>query len=89
MRISERPGIQTAEGEDMEVRVTWRWVPGDKLPDASLTEKYNSEAVKVNISLLLFADDTTVIGNKEELETGVRRMTEEMARFEVRTHPDK
>ena len=40
MRISERAGIQTADGEDMEVGVTWRWVLGDKLPDASLTEKY-------------------------------------------------
>ena len=64
-------------------------MPGDKLPDVVLTEKYNSEAVSVNIILLLFADDTTVIGNREELETEVRRMMEEMARFEGRTHPDK
>ena len=39
----ERARIQTAEGEDMEVGVTWRWAPGDKLPDAGLREKYNSE----------------------------------------------
>ena len=89
MRISERARIQTAEGENMEAGATCRWVTGDELLDAGLAEKYNSEAEIVNISLLFFADDTIVIGNREELETGVRRMTEEMARFEERTHPDK
>ena len=77
MRIAERARIQRAEREDMEDRVIWKWMPGDKLPDTSLREKYNSNNVSVNISLLLFADDTTIIGNREELETGVKRMTEE------------
>ena len=48
-----------------------------------------STTVSVNISLSIFADDTTVIGNRKELETGVRRMTEKMERFEQRTHPQK
>ena len=49
MRIAERARFQTAEGEDMEVGVTWRWVPSDILPDAGQRKKYNSEAVSVNI----------------------------------------
>ena len=64
-------------------------MPGDKLPNAGLTEKYNSEAVSANINLLLLADDMAVIGNREELETGVRRMKKKKARFEERTRPDK
>ena len=55
---------------------------GDKLPDAGLKEKYNSEALSFNINLSLFADDTTLIINMEELETGVGRITGEMVHFD-------
>ena len=42
-RIAERSIIQMSEGEDMEVGITWIQVPGDKLPDAGLTEVQPNE----------------------------------------------
>ena len=52
-------------------------------------EKFNSEANTINVSLSLFADDTTIIGNKEEITAGVERMKETIKTFEETNNDDK
>ena len=55
----------------MEAGVKWKWVPGSSFPSTGRWEKENSEAVKVEITSSLFADETTIIGNSEEVSTGL------------------
>ena len=52
-------------------------------------ERGCSEAVEVRISELLFADDTTELGDKGELEIGVQVVKDVMGQFEERTNESK
>ena len=69
--------------------VSVMWVPGSSLPGKRLWEKSNSEAIEVVVDLSLFADDTTVVGDEDELEDGVAATKRVMSRFEERNNDDK
>ena len=52
-------------------------------------ERANSEAVEVCIEKSLFADDTTILGNKAEIDGGVEVTKKVMASFEERNNDGK
>ena len=49
----------------------------------------NDEAKEVRFRELLFADDTAIVGTKEEMDGGVNAMKEMMGRFEERSNDQK
>ena len=49
-------------------------------------EKENSEAIKVRVEMSLFADDATIVGNKKEIEEGVKTTKEVTGKFEERNN---
>ena len=52
-------------------------------------ERGNVEAKEIQIDCMLFADDTTVVGTKGEMDESVRRVREVMGRWEERHNEDK
>ena len=74
----------------MEVGVPWKWVKGDFLPPKD-PEKWasGSAAEDVKVSLVLFADDTTLIGTKCELEEGKTAVKNALLEFEEKCHDGK
>ena len=68
---------QTEEGrenEGGEVRVEWKWVPGSAFAGAESWERGCTEAKSVRVTSALFADDTTIVCKKGELQEGVREV---------------
>ena len=49
----------------------------------------NWELKEVNVTLSLFADDTTIVGVKGEMEGRVRAVKEVMSRWEEMNNEDK
>ena len=86
MRIAAKDRKREGEGLDLEVGIPFKWVPGSSFPAESLKEKHNSEAKRIRLDKGLFADDTTILGRKKELEIGVRITKETMAKFEERNN---
>ena len=84
MRSAERARKENAEGRGEQVGVKWRWQPRNALPSGNLWERYSSEAESRDITLSLFADDTTVVGQR-----GVREMKRVMESFEERNNDEK
>ena len=72
-----------------EVGVEWRWIPGSSFAGTGTWERNGSEAKEVRFRELLFADDTTIVGTKEEMDGGVNAMKEVMGRFEERSNDQK
>ena len=89
MRSAEAKRRVRAEEEEREVGVRWRWQPGNSFPSSNLWERYSSEAENKKISLSLFADDTTIIGTKDEIEQGVTAVKSITNDFEERNNDDK
>ena len=89
MRLATKARKRKAEELDKEVGIKMKWVPGSSFPAASRWEKKNSEAKRIRIERGLFADDTTIAGQKGELEDGVRETKEVMGKFEERNNDDK
>ena len=58
-------------------------------PAKNLWENYCSEAEGKIVSLSLFANDTTVVGRKEEIDEGVREMKKIMSKFEEKNNDNK
>ena len=69
--------------------IVMRWVPWSAFPATQAWERGCSNAVEVRVVDSLFADDTTEIGDKKELETGVQVVKEVMDRFEERNNEAK
>ena len=72
-----------------EVGVTWNWMPGSSFAGAAIWENRSGETKKVNLSDLLFADDTTIVGKKKEMEAGVKKVKDVMGQWEERTNESK
>ena len=89
MRLASKARKRKAEELDYEVGICMKWVPGSALPSTGGFEKYNSEAKRIKIARGLFADDTTIAGNKKELDTGVAETKAIMGKFEERNNDDK
>ena len=75
--VSDRPGVE------------WRWIPGSSFAGNRVWEKGCTEAKSVWITSALFADDTTIVGTKGELDEGVNAIKNEMNRWEERNNDDK
>ena len=86
MRQAEKERLREG-GEGVGVR--WRWMPGSSFAGTRVWERGSSEAKGVTITSALFADDTTIIGRKRELEEGVEKVKEVMGRWEERNNDDK
>ena len=69
--------------------VEWRWIPGSSFAGTGTWERSGSKAKEVRFRELLFADDTTIVGTKEEMDGGVNAMKEVMGRFEERSNDQK
>ena len=80
---------EEAREREEEVGVGWRWVPGGSFAGTGNWEKECSEAREVKMKLVLFADDTTILGKKGELDRGVDRVKEVMGRWEEKNNEDK
>ena len=89
MRIAAKDRKRERKLLDLEVGIPFKWVPGSSFPAESLKEKHNSEAKRIRLDKGLFADDTTILGRKKELEIGVRITKETMAKFEERNNDHK
>jgi hypothetical protein len=89
MRVGTRERKRKADEAGLEMGITFKYVPGSSFPASSSWERFNSEAKKLRVDKELFADDTTVIGHKKEMETGLRVMKEVMERFEEKNNEDK
>ena len=88
MRIARRERKRKADEMGLEMGIPFMFVPGISLP-SQLAEKPNSEAKRVRIDLSLFADDTTVIGRRKEIEVGLRVTKEIMSKFEEKNNDAK
>ena len=86
MRQAEEERMRRG-GEDVGIR--WRWMPGSSFAGTRVWERGSSEAKGVTITSALFADDTTIIGKRRELEEGVEKVKEVMGRWEERNNDDK
>ena len=89
MRAAERERRNRAEEEGRETGIPWKWVPGNVFPSMGLWERQNSEAIKYHFTAALFADDTTVLGERDNIETEVGITKEKMGTYEERTNDDK
>ena len=69
--------------------VEWRWIPGSSFAGTGTWERNWSEVKEVRFRELLFADDTTIVGTKEEMDGGVNAMKEVMGKFEERSNDQK
>ena len=89
MRIATRKRKEKAQETNLEMGLTYKWVPGSSFPNEARWEKKNSEAREIIINKGLFANDTTEIGRKKELEQGVEATKEAMNSLEERNNEDK
>ena len=64
MRVALKKRLKAAEVVGKVAEVVMKWVPGSSFSCAW-------EAVEVRVPKSLFADDTTIVGNVEELQDGV------------------
>ena len=90
MRIGAKSRKRKAEETDLDVGISFRWIPGSAFPCQGTWEKSsNSEAKRVKLDKGLFADDTTIAGKKRELEQGVNEIKKVMNMFEERNNDEK
>ena len=89
MRVAAIERRRRAGEVGLVAGVVVRWVPGSAFPSEKTWEKKNLEAVDVVVDKSLFADDTTILGNMEELEEGVKTTKEVMGWYEERNNDGK
>ena len=90
MRLATKKRRKRAEETELEMGLNFRWIPGSFFPNERRKEsKENSEASSVNIDKGLFADDTTKVGKKKELDQGIAITKEVMNSLEERNNDEK
>ena len=89
MRRAEEARKEEAEREGRQVGVKIRWQPGNSFPSSNLWEKYSSEAETRMVTMSLFADDTTIVGRRDEIEEGTEIVKRIMEEFEEKNNDDK
>jgi len=90
MREAHNKRSTTAAANEKQPGIEWRWIPGNFFPpEATRRANNSSEAERFFITHSLFADDTTIIGTKSELEAGIRAVKQGMAAFEERCNDAK
>ena len=88
MRTAERNRLERGE-QEAPPGIEWSYVPGSNFPSLNLWEKFNSEATKTRLTSSLFADDTTILGETEEMTEGVRIIKETMKEYEEKNNDNK
>ena len=76
-----------AAGGECGIKI--KWVPGSNFPSEKSYEKYNSEALEVRVDMALFADDTTGLGYRAEMDGGMEEIKKVMGNFEEKNNDDK
>ena len=89
MRLATKARKRKAEETVTDFGINFKWIPGSNIPGNNMREKPNSEAKRVKIDKGLFADDTTIVGRKKELQQGVDETKKVMSLFEERNNDDK
>lgn len=78
-----------SEDERDEREVVWKWIPGGMFAGEHAWERGCTEAKEVRVTSALFADDTTIVGTKGEIDESVRRVKGVMNKWEERNNDDK
>ena len=73
MRIAKKERDKKAMEEGKTAGLVVKWVPGSAFPAENTWEKKCSEAVTVVVEKSLFTDDTTAVGEKQELKQDWRK----------------
>ena len=89
IKVAEEKRKKNSETTKKTVGIAWRHLEQNKPPSASQFGKYNSEAKTTSFSMSLFADDTTILGNKDEMETGCQIIKDTMQKFEEKNNSTK
>ena len=89
MRLASKEREIQARREGGDSGIGFKYVPGSYIPGDKLWEKKNSEARVKRVDTGLFADDTSGIGKKEELEAGMIIVKENMKRVEEKNNDSK
>ena len=87
MRIAIKERQENAD-PTTNVGIKWGWIPGNNIPGEG-RETYNSEVRDTTFNIPLFADDTTIIGTKAEIDRGVHSIKTVMSRFEEANNESK
>ena len=69
--------------------MVWKSVPGGSFAGERVWEHGGAEAVSVSITSALFADDTTLLGKKGDMDENVRVTKEVMSKWEECDNADK
>ena len=88
MRRAAEKRRETATELGMKVGLEWMWIPGNSFPPRNVN-KPNSNARKFTIEDSLFADDTTLVGNRREMAFGKEVIKREMRKYEEICHDGK
>ena len=86
MRVAKKKRQEKAAEDGRQAGIVMKWVPGSAFPAVSTWEKKCSEAVAVTVEKSLFADNTTAVGEKTELEVGIEVTKRIMKQFEERNN---
>ena len=70
MRVATEMRKEKANEKELDVGIRWSYMPGNSLPPAHKKYTFNSEAKRTDFDLSLFADDTTIIGNNQDIGMG-------------------
>ena len=89
MRIASKKRKREAQEEGTEAGIEITFVPGSSFPGNRTWEKFSSENKKIRVDNALFADDTTGLGVKKELDKGIETVKEVMMKLEEKNNDDK
>ena len=89
MRVATEVRKEKANDIGWDVGIKWSYMPGNSLPPVHKKYTFNSEAKRTDFDLSLFADDTTIIGNGQEIDMGKELIEEVMGNFEEQTNKSK
>ena len=74
----------------MSMGIPWLWKPGYSFPTKSQSKAmYSYEIEELELVESLFADDTTLLGTKDEIFLGRDTVIEVMSMFGEKCHRDK
>ena len=90
MRIAKSKREEAATRRNWDPGIVWSWIPGHSMPPKNTTRADRSSAGQdFRITECLFADDTTVLGQKKEIQQGVTITKAGMKEFEEKCHDGK
>ena len=89
IRLAEQTRANQTRINNMIMGIQWKWIAGSKLPNPQKSEATNSESKTRHLILSLFADDITVLGEREEISSGVECVKKVMRQFEEKSNDGK